>query len=84
MSYQDATQLTVRTGGMGSCQCGDALCQVRADGMIRYTGQEAWQDSEWQDFLREDEPRRPYGSQLSVSEYNETMAELRRLAELRA
>jgi hypothetical protein len=68
--------VTVTTAGMGSCQCGDCFCEVFADGTIKYRGTETWQQSERRPFLRELEPRRPYGSQLYVEEHAVAMIAL--------
>lgn len=54
---------------MGSCWCGDCTCEVYEDGTIRYTGLEEWQGSVRRPFLWAAEPLRPYGSQLSISDY---------------
>lgn len=68
--------LAVETARMGSCQCGDCLCRVYADGEIAYAGGETWQRSEKRKFLWDEEPSRKYNSQLGVRDYRETVAEL--------
>ena len=61
----------VVTASMGSCQCGDCFCKVFSDGTIQYYGEYDWQCSERHEFLGNKEPRRPYGSQLSVKDYED-------------
>ena len=70
-------RLTVITQSAGSCRCGDCMCFVRNDGMIRYWGNEDWQRSEWKEFDGIKEVRRAYNSQLSVKDYDETMKQLK-------